>query len=97
MRYGLDCKIIDSMTGQILDMRTLLEKLLDAIEPKAKELHSTEHLDLARKMLWEPTESQWQKNTCEKLNGDLRALELKLAEKTTCSLLSEKDKNTVLP
>jgi carboxylate-amine ligase len=97
MRYGLNCKVIDSMTGQIVDMRTLLEKLFDAIEPKCKELHSSEHLDFARKMLWEPTESQWQKKTCEKLNGDLRELELKIAEKTTFSFLSQKDTKTVLP
>ena len=85
------------MTGQIVDMRTLLEKLFDAIEPKAKELQSSDHLDFARKMLSEPTESQWQKETCEKLNGDLRALELKIAEKTTCSLLSQKDTSTISP
>ncbi|MHC4212398.1 MAG: carboxylate-amine ligase [Planctomycetota bacterium] len=97
MRYGLECKVIDAMTGQIVDMRGLLEKLFDEIEAKAKELQSAEHLDFARKMLSEPTESQWQKNTCEKLNGDLRELELKIAEKTTCSFLSQKDTNTIPP
>ncbi len=97
MRYGLDCKIIEPESGKIMQMRTQLEKLFDAIEPKTKELQSSEYLDFARKMLCEPTESQWQKETCEILNGDLRALELKISEKTTCSLLPEKDTSALFP
>jgi carboxylate-amine ligase len=84
MRYGLDCKIIEPETGQVVQMREQLERLLEIIEPKAKELHSTKHMEFAAEMLNQGTEAQWQVQTLEQLGGDLKALEKEIAEKTVC-------------
>jgi carboxylate-amine ligase len=82
MRHGLDGNILDPATGEVVPMRGQLERLLESISPKAEELGSTSHIDFAKEMLVEGTEAQWQVRTCEKLGGDLRALELEIAKKT---------------
>jgi len=82
MRYGLDGKIIEPETGEVLPVREQIERLLDLIGPKAEELGSTAYIDVAREMLKEGTEAEWQVRTCEKLGGDLRALEFEIAKKT---------------
>jgi carboxylate-amine ligase len=82
MRYGLNCDIIEPVTGEIISMRVQLERLLDEIMPKAEELNSAEHLNFAREMLDLGNEAQWQLKTCEELNGDLRELELEIAKQT---------------
>ena len=82
MRHGLDGKILDPSTGDVLPMREQLERLLDSIGSKAVELGSTAHIDFARKMLEEGTEAEWQIRTCERLGGDLRALEFEIAKQT---------------
>jgi carboxylate-amine ligase len=82
MRYGLDCDIIEPVTGEIISMRNQLERLLDMITPKADELNSLEHINFARKILDVGNEAQWQLKTCESLNDDLLALELEIAKRT---------------
>ncbi|MHC4300333.1 MAG: carboxylate-amine ligase [Planctomycetota bacterium] len=82
MRYGLDGKILEPETGEILTMHEQIERLLDSIGPKAEELGSVSHIDFAREMLRQGTESEWQVRTCESLGGDLRALELEIAKRT---------------
>lgn len=82
MRYGLNCDIIEPLTGEIISMRNQLERLLDMIMPKAEELNSLEHLNFAREILNVGNEAKWQIKTCETLNGDLRALELEIAKRT---------------
>ena len=82
MRYGLEGKIIEPQSGQVISTREQLERLFDMICPKADELGSASHLEYARQMLNTGTEAQWQIETCERLGGDLRALELEIAKKT---------------
>lgn len=82
MRYGLEGKIIEPQTGEILTMREQLQRLLEMIAPKAEELGSTNHIEFAKEMLRTGTEAEWQIQTCRELGGDLRALELEIAKRT---------------
>ncbi len=82
MRFGLDCDIIEPVTGEIISMRSQLERLLDMIMPKAEELNSLEYLNFAKDILDVGNEAQWQVKTCESLNGDLSALEMEIAKRT---------------
>jgi carboxylate-amine ligase len=82
MRYGLEGKIIEPETGEILTMREQLERLLDMIGPKAQELGSTTHIEFAAEMLQTETEAEWQIRTGRELRGDLKALELEIAKRT---------------
>ena len=82
MRHGLEGKIVDPSTGEIVTIREQLERLLEKIGPKAKELGSTSHVEFAGKMLEEGNEAEWQIRTFERLGGDLRALELEIAKQT---------------
>jgi len=82
IRYGLDGKIIDPESGELLSTRAQLERLFDMIAPKADELGSTAHLEFAADMLQAGTEAQWQIKTCEQFGGDLAALELEIARRT---------------
>ncbi len=84
MRHGLDGKMLDPSTGKILPTREQLERLLDRIGPKADELGSTAHLNFASEMIEQGNEAQRQVRTCERLGGDLRALELEIAQQTLC-------------
>lgn len=89
MRHGLDGKILDPSTGEVLAMREQLERLLNSIGPKADELGSAAHIDFAREMLEEGPEAEWQIRTCERLGGNLGALELEIAKQTLgCERLS---------
>jgi carboxylate-amine ligase len=82
MRHGLDGKILDPSTGDVIPTREQIERLLDSIGPKAEELGSISHIDFAREMLAEGTEAEWQIRTCERLGGNLGALELEIAKQT---------------
>lgn len=82
MRHGLDGKILDPATGEVVAMREQLERLLESISSRAEVLGSTSHINFAKKMLEGGNEAEWQIRTCEKLGGDLRALELEIAKKT---------------
>jgi carboxylate-amine ligase len=84
MRHGLDGKILEPGTGEVLPMREQIERLLDSIGPKAEELGATPHIEFAGEMLETGTEAKWQVRTCEELGGDLRALELEIAKQTLC-------------
>lgn len=82
IRHGLDGKILEPQTGEILTMREQIARLIDMISPTAEQLGSTSHIDFARKMLDEGTEAEWQISMCKALGGDLRALELEIAKQT---------------
>ena len=81
-RHGLAGKIIDPKTGEVLPMREQIERLLEMVGPKAKELGSTAHIEFAREMLEAGTEAEWQIRKCQELGGDLRALELEIVRRT---------------
>jgi carboxylate-amine ligase len=82
MRHGLNGKIVEPESGEILPTLEQLERLFELIAPKAEELGSDQHLEFAREMLNAGTEAQWQIERCEQLGGDLRALELEIARRT---------------
>jgi carboxylate-amine ligase len=81
MRFGLNCDIIEPVTGEVISMRNQLERLFDMITPKAEELNSLEHLNFAREILNLDNEAQWQLKTCVSLSNDLQALELEIAKR----------------
>jgi carboxylate-amine ligase len=82
MRHGLSGDIIEPETGEILSMRKQLERLFDMLEPKAEELDCARYLKTARDILANGNEATWQMEQCEKLKGDLRALEFEIAQRT---------------
>jgi len=82
MRYGLDGKIVEPVTGDVLPMREQVARMLDVAAPKSHELDSTDQLTYARDVLTAGTEAQWQIERWRQLDGDLVRLELELAEKT---------------
>lgn len=82
MRDGLNAVIIEPATGEIVTVRSQLERLFDQISAKAQELHAGHHLDFARKVLISGNEAEQQLTLCQSLNGNLQALELELARQT---------------
>lgn len=82
IRHGLDGKILEPQTGEVLTMREQIERLIDIISPKAEQLGSISHINFARQMLEEGTEAQWQIRMCKELGGNLRALELEISKQT---------------
>ncbi|MHC4132486.1 MAG: carboxylate-amine ligase [Planctomycetota bacterium] len=89
MRYGLDGDIIEPETGEVISIRKQLNRLFDMLETKANELDCAQYLEIARGILETGNEAKWQVDKCEKLNGDLRALELEIARRTL--LFEEKE------
>jgi glutamate---cysteine ligase / carboxylate-amine ligase len=83
MREGLDAVLVDSFNGKTIGARDYLHRLLDAVEPASEKLGSQRYFQFARRVIDMPTESAWQLKRAEELNGDLRALELEIADRTT--------------
>jgi glutamate---cysteine ligase / carboxylate-amine ligase len=82
VRNGLDGNVIEPETGEIIAKRTLLERLFELVTPKAKKLHAEQHLNFAKTMIKQGNEAKLQRVLYKQLNGDLRALELALVQKT---------------
>ncbi|HEX42839.1 MAG TPA: YbdK family carboxylate-amine ligase [Phycisphaerales bacterium] len=82
MRFALDGKLIEPESGEVVSMRRYLERLFEMIEDKCEQFGSSEYLAMARRMMKEGPESQWQVRRCEELGGYLRALELDIAART---------------
>ena len=82
IKYGLNTNIIEPETGEIITTRDQLKRLLEFVAPKAKELHAEHHINFAKIMIEQGSEAEIQRVIYKQLNGDLRALELKLAQKT---------------
>jgi gamma-glutamyl:cysteine ligase YbdK (ATP-grasp superfamily) len=82
MRYGLNAKIVEPETGEIITISEQLRRLIELTAQKAKELHAEQHLDYARTMLEQGSETDLQRALYKDLNGDLRALEKELARRT---------------
>ncbi len=82
VRNGLDAVMIEPETGEIIAMRSQLERLLKLVAPRAKELHAEQHLNYVKTMIEHGNEAKLQRVLYKRLNGDLRALELELAQKT---------------
>ena len=82
MRDGLGAVLIDPFTGKLAEIRDYLKRFLDRIEPASERLGSRRYFQLARRILDLPTESAWQLQRAEELNGDLKALEFELADRT---------------
>jgi len=82
MRDGLDAVFVDPFTGRLAGAREYLARLLDDIEPASEKLGSRRYFQFARRILEMPGESQWQLQRAGELGGDLRALELEIADRT---------------
>ncbi|MHC4265200.1 MAG: carboxylate-amine ligase [Planctomycetota bacterium] len=90
MRHGLDGDIIEPEMGEVISIRKQLNRLFDMLETKAKELDCTQYLEIARGILETGNEAAWQVERSKILEGDLRALELEIAQRT---LPSEENEN----
>jgi len=82
MRRGLDGRIIEPVTGEVLPMRDQVDRMLRFAAPKSRQLGSEAQLDFARQMLTAGTESDWQVQRWEALGRDLVRLELEIADRT---------------
>lgn len=80
MRYGLECRVADPETAAVIPMRACLERLFDTIAGKAAALDSLEYIDAARSLLKAGDEARLQRDRHKALDGDLRALELEIAD-----------------
>ena len=81
MRHGLDTKIVDPKTGEVLELREQLERLFEEMSAKAGELGNGEFLDQAREYLHQPTEARQQRDYVA-AGHSLRELELWIADRT---------------
>jgi carboxylate-amine ligase len=82
MRYGLDSKMIHPVSGQVLPMREHIHQLLTEIEPKARELGSSEYIAAAHALVDVGNEADLQRQLYAELDEDLCAVELALADRT---------------
>ncbi|MFQ5713284.1 MAG: YbdK family carboxylate-amine ligase [Candidatus Scalinduaceae bacterium] len=82
VRNGLDADIIEPETGEIISKRSQLERLLVLVTPKAKKLNAEQYLGFAKTMIEQGNEAKLQRILYKQLNGDLRALERELVQKT---------------
>ena len=82
MRRGLDGKIIEPGTGEVLSMRAQIERMIELAEPKSRQLQSEPQLAFARRMLAAGTESDWQVARWKALGRDLVRLELEIADRS---------------
>ena len=82
IRYGLNAKIIEPETGEVITISEQLRRLIELTAPKAEDLHAEHHIDFARTMIEQGNESEMQRSLYKELNGDLRALEKELARRT---------------
>lgn len=86
MRHGLDGRIIEPMTGEVLPMREQIERMLEFAAPKSQQLQSEPQFAFAHEMLAADSETQWQLKRWESLGRDLVALELEIADRTVAEL-----------
>jgi carboxylate-amine ligase len=89
MRRGVDGKIIEPATGEVLSMRAQIERMIELAESKSEQLESRPQLALARQMLATGTESDWLIARWEALGHDLVRLELEIADRTVGPLPGE--------
>lgn len=82
MRYGLNAKMIEPETGEIITISEQLRRLIELTAPMAKELHAEQHHSFAGIMIEQGNEADLQRSLCKNLNGDLYALEKELARRT---------------
>ncbi len=82
VRHGLEGKIIEPVTGDVLPMREQIERMFELATPKSQELQSEPQFAFARRMLTAGTESDWQIDRWEALGHDLVRLELEIADRT---------------
>jgi carboxylate-amine ligase len=86
MRYGLDARMVDAATGEVVEMREQLARLMALVGPAAERLGGGAWLERARAAVAEGSEAEWQVAEAERQGGDLRRLELSVAERTTAGL-----------
>jgi len=82
MHDSLDAVLVDPFTEQLTGVREYLGGLLDTVEPASEKLGCRRYFQFARRMLEMPGESAWQLQRAAELGGDLRALELEIADRT---------------
>jgi carboxylate-amine ligase len=82
MRRGVDGKIIEPATGEVLSMRAQIERMIELAASQSPQLESQPQLAFARQMLAAGTESDWQIARWEALGHDLVRLELEIADWT---------------
>jgi carboxylate-amine ligase len=82
MRYGLDTKLIEPATGEVLEMREQIRRLLEIIAPKAEELGSLPWVERAEDILEEGNEATRQREFIGGGEPDLEGLELDIARRS---------------
>jgi carboxylate-amine ligase len=82
MKDGLNAMIVEPETGEVMLIRDQLKRLIHFSLPKAQELHSEHHLQYAINMIEAGNEADFQVELFKELNGDLRALEHLIAQRT---------------
>jgi len=82
MRHGLDGKVLDPVTGDVLPMRQQIERLLEFVTPKSRELNSQSQLAVARDILKTGNEAQGQIKRWQELDHDLVRLEHDIADRS---------------
>jgi gamma-glutamyl:cysteine ligase YbdK (ATP-grasp superfamily) len=81
-RNGLEAILIDPESGERISCQEQIDRLMELVTPKAKELGSEKFLARIKKIQKEGTEADWQRRYFAENDGDLRALELEIACRT---------------
>jgi carboxylate-amine ligase len=82
MRYGLDTKLIEPETGEVLETREQIRRLLELIAPKADELGSLPWIERVEELLETGNEARWQRDFVGGRDPDLKGLELEIARRS---------------
>jgi carboxylate-amine ligase len=82
MRHGLDTKLIEPETGEVLEMREQIRRLLESVAPKADELGNLRWIERAEKILETGNEATRQREFIGGEDPDLEGLELDIARRS---------------
>ncbi|MFW5806893.1 MAG: carboxylate-amine ligase [Spirochaetota bacterium] len=82
MRHGLDTKIVDAHTAEVLEMRDHLARFFDMLGDTAAKLGNSEWLEAARHLLDTGNGATQQRRRAAACNGDLCQLELDIAARS---------------
>lgn len=80
MRFGLEGRVIDPVSGEALSMRDYIRQMLEVAGEAAADLGTTRYLRVAEEVLEEGTGSARQRQLASQLGGDLRAVQRRLLE-----------------
>ena len=77
-RYGLDAKVVEPETSEVLSMREMVVRMLDCARPKAEELGTASYIDEGEAILNGGTEADEQMRVFDDNGQDLRRLQQRL-------------------